>query len=175
MAADVQILEKNTATPTTTNKTGGTVRFKNADNATVDNNDPLVIPTTNREYSFEKALRLNFNTAPSVNITNCGFYMDGANGFGTGVKLWGRGLAAYTTPAVPTETNDPPQIPVNGTPAAATDAFTWTSAAQLNLGAGPFTGTGEKGDHVYLVMEAETTAGQGSLTGELATFEYDEI
>ncbi len=175
MAATVLIREKNGAGETATDKTSGTVRFKNADNATVDTNDPLIIPSTNREYSYEKFLRINFSTAPSTQITNLEFYMDGSNDYGTGVKLWGRDLAAYTTPGVPTETNDPPQIPVGGTPASATNAFTWTSASPLDLGTGPFTGTGDKGDYLDLVMEVETNATQGALTAETATWRYDEI
>jgi len=175
MAADVQIREKNGAGETPTDKTSLTVRFKNADDATVDTSDPLVIPTANREYSFEKVLQAFFNTAPDTEITNMEAYMDGAKGWEALVKLWGRDLAAYTTPAVPTETNDPPEIPVNGTPVAATDAFSWTSGAPLDLGAGPFSGTGDKGDYVYLVLEVEIGATQGTLATETFTLRYDEI
>ena len=176
MAADVNIEEGNGAPAGSwTDKTGGTVRFKNADNATVDAVNPLIKPTANQEYSFEKFLRVNFNTAPDTNITNLEGYMDGSNDYGTGRKLWGRDLAAYTQPAVPTETNDPPQIPVNGTPAAATYAFTWTSGAPVDLGAGPFTGTGQKGDFLCLVMEIEQTSASGTLTAEDYTLRYDEI
>lgn len=59
MAATVQILEKNGAGPTTTDKTSGTIRFKNADNATVDTGNPMVKPGAGTDYSFEKWLRLN--------------------------------------------------------------------------------------------------------------------
>lgn len=175
MAATVIINEKNGAGETATDKTSLTVRFKNADNATVDTADPLVIPTANTEYSFEKFLRLQFTVAPDTEITNMEFFMDGAKGWAAGVKLWGRDLAAYTTPAVPTETLDPPQIPVGGTPVAATDAFTWTSGAPLDIGAGPFTGTGDKGDYVDLVLEVEIGETQGTLATETATFRFDEI
>lgn len=175
MPATVIINEKNGAGETATAKTSGTVRFKNADNATVDAVAPLIKPTADREYSFEKFLRIEVTVAPATNMTNLNFYMDGANGYATGIKLWGRDLAAYTTPAVPTQTNDPPLIPVGGTPAAATDAFTWTSASPADLGAGPFTGTGDKGDYVCLVMEVETTASNGASGDETATFEWDEI
>lgn len=176
MVATVNIREKNGAGETATIKDGGTVRFKNADNATVDAVNPLIIPTANREYSFEKFLRLFIGAVvPDNEITNLGFYMDGAKGWEALVKLWGRDLAAYTTPAVPVETNDPPLIPVGGTPAAATDAFTWTSAAQLDLGAGPFsTINTDMGDYVDLVCEVEIGATQGTLVAETATFEYDE-
>jgi hypothetical protein len=175
MAATVQIHEKNGAGETPTDKTSGTVRFKNADDATVDANNPLIVPSANREYSYEKFLRTNFNSAPDTNITNLEAYMDGSKGWAAGVKLWARDLAAFTTPAVPTETNDPPEIPVNGTPAAATDMFTYTTGSPMDLGAGPFTGTGDKGDYICLVMEVEIGSGQGALATETLTIRYDEI
>ena len=175
MAATVIVNEKNTLSGTKTDKTSGTVRFKNADDATVDANDPLIKPAINREYSFEKWLLVEVTVAPDTNITALEFYMDGTNNYATGIKLWGRAITTFVTPAVPTETNDPPQIPVNGTPAAATDAFTWTAGSPLSLGAGPFTGTGDIGNHAVLVMEVETTAANGNSGDEVATWEWDEI
>ena len=177
MVASVIFNENNGAGEVKTDKTSGNVRFKKADDAVVDTNDPLVIPTVNTEYSFEKFLRLRITgTAPDTEITDVEFYMDGTKGWEALVKLWGRNIAAYTTPAVPTLTLDPPQIPVGGTPAVATDAFTWTSAAVLALGAGPFsTINTDIGDYVILVLEAEIGATQGTLAQETLTFEYDEI
>jgi hypothetical protein len=177
MAADVQIREWNGTggAEVGTDKTGGTIRCKNADNATVDNSDPLIIPSSNREYSYEKFIQAYFNTAPSVEITNLECYMDGSNDYGTGIKAWYAIETTYTTPAVPTETNDPPEIPVNGTPAAATDLFALTTGSPGSLGAGPHTGTGQKGSFIDVVMEVETTASQGSLTAETFTLRYDEI
>jgi len=163
MVATVQIIEKNGAGGTPTDKTSGTVRFKNADDANVDNNNPMVIPPSGSDWSFEKWLRLNVTVAPAVQISNLKFYMDGANNFGTGVSLWAKAVAAYATPA-------------EGTGSAGyADAFGYTSGAPLSLGAGPYTGTGEKGDHAVLLMEVASTATQGSLTAETATFSYDEI
>lgn len=176
MVADVQILEKNGAGPSTTDKTSGTIRFKNADDSTVDANNPLIVPTSSTEYSYEKQIRVNFNTAPDTNITDLECYSDGTNGMGTGVKVWYRILStSYVQPGVPTETNDPPQIPVNGTPSAAADFFGLTSGSPGDLGAGPHTSTGEKGNHLCLVMEVETNATQGSVPTEALTIRYDEI
>ena len=44
MAATVQLVEKNGAGGTQTDKTSGTIRFKNADNSTVDTSNPMVKP-----------------------------------------------------------------------------------------------------------------------------------
>lgn len=177
MAATVLIREKNEAGEVATDKTGGTVRFKNADNATVDLNNPLLVPSIDREYSYEKWLRAHIGaTGPSSQITDLRVYMDGSNDFGTGIKLWGSAVGSYVTPGVPTETNDPPQSPVNGTPAALDDAFGWTSGSPLSLGSGPWSATNtDFGNYLLLVLEVETTAGPALLSAETLTFEYDEI
>lgn len=163
MVATVQIVEKNGAGGTATDKTSGTIRFKNADNATVDNNNPMVIPPSGSDFSFEKWLRLNVTVAPSVQISNLKFYSDGANGLGTGVLLWAKAVASYATPAEPTGTS------------GYTNAFSYTSGSSLSLGAGTFTGTGEKGDHAVCMMEVQNTATQGQTPSETITFSYDEI
>ncbi len=173
MVATVLIEEHNgtAGSETQTDKTSGTIRFKNADNAAVDNGDPLVIPTSGQEYSYEKWLRLNVTVAPDTNISNLKAYSDGANGFGTGIKLWYAADATYSTPVVPSEANDPPQHDL----VAMTDFFTKTSASPVDLGSGPFTGTGQKGSYLVLSMEVEPTATQGALAAETITFAYDEI
>lgn len=165
MVATVQIIEINgpTATPTTTQKDGQTVRPKNADNATVDNNNPMVIPTAGTDYSYAKQLRLNVTVAPSVNISNLGFYTDGSNTLGTGVLLYAKTGASYAAPYEPTGV------------AGFTDAFTYTSGSKLSLGAGPYTGTGQKGNLANLLLTVGTTATQGQTPNETLTFSYDEI
>ena len=55
MAATVQIVEKNGAGGTTTDKTSGTIRFKNADNSTVDLVNPMVKPGSLRMSSWSSA------------------------------------------------------------------------------------------------------------------------
>jgi hypothetical protein len=177
MAATVQVREKNGTAGTPTQKDGGTVRFKNADNSTVDLNNPLIVPTSNREYSYEKWLRFYIGaTGPSSQITNLEFYTDGSNPWQAGVKLWAVAETTYVTPATPVDTNDPPQAPVNGTPGAMADAFGYVSATPLSLGAGPYSSTSaEMGDHLILVMEVEVGSTPELLSAEQVTFEYDEI
>ena len=178
MVATVQIREKNGVGETGTDKTSGTVRFKNADNATVDANDKLVVPPSGQEYSFRKALRLYIAGGTFTEVANPQAYLDGANGFGTGVKLWYALTGTYTQPTVPTESNDPPQFP-GATPMA--DAFGLTSGSPGDMdavNAGPFNSTGlpkDVGDYLNLVMEVETTATQGLTPSETLTFSYDEV
>lgn len=163
MAATVQIVEKNGATPTLTDKTSGTVRFKNADNATVDTANPMVKPASGTDYSFEKWLRFNVSAGTYTEITNIKAYTDGANGLGAGVGLFAKAVPAYATPTEGTATT------------GYTNAFTYTSAAPLTLGAGPFTATGEKGDHLVMLLTVDSTAPGGVTPAETLTFSWDEI
>jgi len=174
MAATVKVQEKNGAGETATDKSSGTIRFKNADDATVDLNDPLVVPTSNREYSYEKWLRFNIASGTFTQITNIIAYTDGSNGFGTGINLWYAADSAYSTPVIPTETNDPPEHDA----VAMADAFGLTVGSPLTLGAGPYDSTGlpkDVGDYLVLVMEVETNAGQGTTPTETLTISYDEV
>lgn len=166
MVATVLIREKNGAGETATDKTSGTVRFKNADNATVDLVNPMVIPASGSDFSFDKWLRINVSVAPDTNISNLEAYTDGANGFGTGVSAWYKTVGSFSTPAEP------------GSSSGYTDLFSATSGSPIDMDAintGPHTGTGDKGDYLQAMLEVASTATQGTLTAETLTFAYDEI
>lgn len=173
MAATVLVREKNGDVETATNKTSGTIRHKNADNATVDTVTPLIKPSSGQEYSYEKWLRLNVDGI-FTEVSNLKVYTDGANGLGTGIKLWWAVDATYSTPVIPTESLDPPQHDAVNM----TNAFSYTSGSSLSLGAGPFDSTGvpkDIGSYLVSVMEVETTASQGITPTETITFGWDEI
>ena len=163
MAATVQIVEKNGAGGTQTDKTSGNIRFKNADDSTVDNNNPMVKPGAGVDYSFEKWLRFYVSGGTYTQITNVKAYSDGANGLGAGVSLYAKAVTAYSTPAEATATT------------GYADFFTYTSGAPLTLGAGPYTGTGEKADHLVMMMTVGTTASSGVTPSETLTVSWDEI
>lgn len=154
--------EKNGAAETATDKTGGTVRMKNADDAVVDLNDPLVVPASGSEWSFQKWLRLQA-TGTFTQISNLVAYTDGGNGFGTGVNLWWRAAASYVQPAKETAST------------GYVDAFSYVAGAPLSLGVGPFTTPGDIGSYLVQAMEVLPTASQGQLTPETITFGWDEI
>jgi hypothetical protein len=176
MVATVSIIEKNGAGGTETVKTSGTVRFKNADNATVDTNNPLVIPTSpGFDYSFKKWLRAKVTAPPDVQISNLKAYSDGG-GFGTGIAVWAAAITAYATPAEADATD-------LDSPSLYADLFGYTAGSPLSLGAGPFAPESPAdspyddpiGDHLVLFMTVEDTATQGALTPETLTIAYDEI
>lgn len=163
MPATVQLVEKNGSTPTLTDKTGGTIRFKNADNATVDLVDPMVKPTSGSDWSWQKWLRLNVTGGTYTQISNLRAYTDGSNGLGTGLNLWARAAASYATPAEETAST------------GYANAFGYTSGSPLSLGAGPYTGTGEKGDHLVMALEVTSSASGGLTPSETLTVAWDEI
>jgi hypothetical protein len=167
MPASVDIKEWNgpTASPTKTVKTGGTVRFKNADDPNVDLNNPMVIPTTGIDWSYRKWLRLAIGaTGPNQQISNIVCYSDGANNMGTGTQVKAKANATYDGPS---------EAAPDGTFA---DFFTYTSAAPLSLGAGPFSGTNtDIGNFVILQFGVDSTASPGITPSETITFQYDEI
>lgn len=163
MAATVQILEKNGAGPTTTDKTSGTVRMKKADNSTVDLVAPLVLPASGSDWSFEKWLRLNVSGGTYTQITDLRAYTDGTSGLGTGVNLWAKAVSTYATPQQGSDST------------GYANAFTYDEGDPLDLGAGPFTSTGEKGDHLVLLAEVTDAASGGLTSSETLTFAWDEI
>ena len=163
MVATVLIVEKNGAGGTNTDKTGGTIRMKDADDSNVDTNNPMVIPGSGSNYSFEKWLRMKMTVAPSVQLSNLKFYTDGTNSMGTGINLWAKNVTTFATPAQVSSTT------------GYTNAFSYSSGSPLVLGAGPYTTTGEMGDHVVLAQEVQSTATQGQTPSETLTFSYDEI
>lgn len=164
MPATVQIIEKNGAGGTGTDKTSGSIRFKNADDATVDLSNPLVVPATSGfDYSFEKWLRLNVTGGSYSQITNVRAYSDGANGMGTGVEVYAKAVASYATPAEATATT------------GYSSFFGYTVGSPLSLGAGPFTGTGEKGDHLVMMARVSEAASGGLTPTETLTIAWDEV
>ena len=76
MAANVIIEEWNGTggSETRTDKTSGSIRFKNADNATVDLSNPLVVPGSGQEYSYEKWVRLAIEGGAFTQVDNLQVY-----------------------------------------------------------------------------------------------------
>jgi len=163
MTATVQIWEMTTDTQGV-DKTSDTVRFKSADDTTVDTADRLQIPGAGTDYSYTKQLRANITGAPSVDLTNLRAYSDGSSGFGTGV-----GVQYDTLQTFATQTD----ADISGT-----DLFTKTDGAAIDMDqTNDTTGktdTGNYGDHLRLQMTVTNTASPGALTPETLTFAYDE-
>jgi hypothetical protein len=183
MAATV-VINEWTSPGTITDKTSGEIRFKNANNSTVDLVNPLVVPTSLREYSFEKYIRLQITDEGGfTQIDNLRAYSDNSGWTGhANVKCWYAVTGAFDTPAVPDENNDPPQSTAAGSPQEdMADFFGSSSGSPIDMDAintGPFTNgspTEHIGDFLVLVCEVEIGATAGILATELLTAAYDEI
>lgn len=166
MAATMEIRSYHGATPDAgTDVAGGSIRFKQADNDTVDANNPIPIPGAGSNYSFVKQFRFYAATTPDNAINNLKFYTDGANGYGTGVDLAAQSQTGYIDP-ISLDANDM---------GSGSDAFGYTSGAPLSVtGSISNPTTGAFGDYVQLQMTADNTAGQGTTNTEQVTFQYDE-
>ena len=163
MTATVQIWEMTSNTEGV-DKTSDTVRFKSADDTTVDSSDRLQIPVAGEDWSYTKQLRANITGAPSVDLTNLKAYSDGASGFGNGVNV------DYDTQET-FQTQTDADI-------AGTDLFSTTDGAAIDMDqtadTDGKTDTGNYGDHLRLQMGVTSTASPGALTPETLTFAYDE-
>ena len=167
MAATIKLYELSASTAGT-DKTSSTLRFKLADNTTIDIQNPITIPSSGAAVtrSFTKQIRFYCATAPSVYIDNLRAYSDGTNSFGTGITLVGSNLGAtYHVNSTAAVTN-------------ATSVFLKTSVSPWDLDAvhtASVTATGFFGDVLKLQMVVASNAGAGALVSESISLVYDEI
>jgi len=168
MAATIQIHEM-TALDSGVDKTAGTVRFKNADNTAVDNNDPIPIPDSGDEYSFTKTLRAYMESPPDTQVENLRWYSDGNNDFGAGVAVQIKNIGTTWASNAKTQMT------------GGSDLFGYTSGSPLDgdgTDTGPF-GTAKDndyiGDLIRMQMVVSDTASPGNLPAETLTLAYDEI
>ena len=168
MAATIQIHEMSSLTAGT-NKTSGTVRFKDADNATVDANNPLQVPAADSIYSYSKKLRAYMEAPPDTSVSNLRWYTDGNNGFGTGITVNAKNLGTTWGANYKTAMS------------GGSDLFGYTSASPLDgdgTSTGPFDSDDDDayiGDLIELQMAVASTAANGTLTAETLTLAFDEV
>ena len=159
-----------------------TVRFKQADDNTIDTNNPIVIPASGTDRSYWKHVYLFASVAPSTQINNVRFWSDDVNTFGTGVEL----MVATTTPTK-NSTSQPgydlaegtTALTTHGSVSAVASVFGYSSAAPLTVtiseAGNVINAISETSDYVIMQMTVESTASSGVLTAETLTFQYDEI
>jgi hypothetical protein len=163
MTAAVRVYEL-TASRAGVNKTSSTIRFKLADDQTVDANNPITIQTSGTRRSYTKQIRMYCATAPNTSISNLKVYTDGS---------------LFTTGVTVTATNVNGVFAANATttlPGASFAGFTSAAAKQLNVyHSADVTATGFCGDILKLQLCASSGASSGTLSAETITFAYDEI
>lgn len=162
MTATVQIWEMTSDTEGV-DKTSDTVRFKSADETSVDQNNRLQI-TGGTTYSYTKQCRAYISVAPSVDCQNLRAYSDGA-GFADAAV----GVQYDTQQTWQTQTD----ADISGT-----DLFTKTSGSPIDMDqtndTDGKTDTGNYGDHLRMQMSVASTASPGAQSPETLTFAYDE-
>lgn len=159
------------------------IRFKRADNATIDNINPCTIPPSGTSYSRWKQIYLRCDVAPSTQVDNIRIYTDGA-GFGTGITVMvgqqfptknSGSSAGYEVADV-----DDEEMVVGHTGiTTSVDFFTKTEASPLSVTisevGGIINAIGETCNYVVLQMNIINTASPGDLANETFSFKYDEI
>ena len=166
MAATVTIQEHNTSTPgTLTDKTGGTVRCKMADDSTVDSTFPMPKPVTGVTRSFEKWLRLRIGaTPPTGAISNPRFYASGT----------AANLTVYCRTPSPSQSYVAPVQAPNDT---GDDITSFTGLAPKSLGAvAAQTADTDIGDFlvIWTTITSSISAPQAPSPTFTLTFAYDE-
>jgi len=165
MPATVKIYSYHGSTPSGSDVTDSTIRFKTADNDAQDTSNPIVIPDSGTNYSYIKQLALYAETSPSGTIDNVKFYGPGSLGW-TGCGCYVTTSSTYTDPTTQQDTA------LSGW----TDNFgSYTSSSPLSV-AGSISNpdTGRVSDYVVLQLGVESTAEPGVQSSVQITMRYDE-
>lgn len=164
------------------------IRFKTADDATIDSNNPVPIPTSGTNYSYWKHIYLYCDTAPDTQVDNIKFYTDGS-GFGTGITLNAGDQfptknsasdAGYEVATGTGGTSGDEVVANHAGITSVTSAFSYTSGSPLS---GPtisedgsiINNIGETTNYLVLQLAVVNTASPGNKSNETLTFQYDEI
>lgn len=163
------------------------LRFKTADNATIDNLNPVPIPGAGTKYSFWKSLYLKCTAPPSVQVDNVRLY--------TTNDLWGAFVELYIGNEMPTKNSGSSAgykvavgvVGDSGTELVAgytgitgkTEFHTYTSGAPKSISiseAGAvINAANETTNYCALQMDVLAGATPGNLADETYEWKYDEI
>jgi len=164
MAGTLQIHEM-TGTSTGSDKTSDTVRFKSADETSVDSNNRLQIPPAATGFSYTKLLRAYVSVVPDTDFSNLEVYTDGGT------------FANSVTCQYDVQEN----FSVGNTDAdiSGADIFTRTDENKEDMNSWKAThtvgeGTTYWGSFLRLQLEVGNDADPGTLVAETLTFSYDE-
>ena len=191
MVATVAVFVENgpNATPVPTDTSGlgpPNIRFKTADDAVIDANNPIPIPAGADNRSFWKHIFLQATGGTFTQIDNVQFYTDGT-GFGTGITVNvgnetptknSASTAGYDQ-ATGTVGTTGDELTTHSIVTAKTDAFSFTSgtpkAVSISEAGAIIDASGETTNYIVCQMDVANTASPGDLADETWTFQYDEI
>lgn len=160
------------------------LRFKDADDATIDSADPIPIPAAGTFRSRWKQIYIEVTAGSGFTIDNVRFFTDGTNNFGTGVDVDigdehpvknSGANTGYEVADVSDEvmTN---HADITGV----TDVFALSSGSPrtvtISEAGAVINASGEACNYVVLQMKVASTASPGELpVDEQMTFRYDEV
>ena len=158
------------------------IRYKRADNPTIDTSDPNTVPVSGTTRSRWKSKYLKCTTPPDTQVNNVKIYTD-TTGFGTGITV----NVGDETPTKnsgsdagydPADTNDDP-LTNHADITSITDFFTFSSGSpktvSISEAGSIINAVDETTDYVVTQMEVINTATPGDLADETITWEWDEI
>ncbi len=189
MVADVNIFfdfggtDSNPGTEQDTDELGPpNIRFKQEDNATIDTNNPVPIPTTGSNFSYWKHVYLQCGSAPDTQIDNIKFYTDGG-GFGTGIFL----NIGSETPTKNSGSNSGYEVADTASTMSGNhteiinvlNAFSFTSGStkdvSISEASNIIDAIGETSDYIIFQLVVDNSASPGNLADETLTIRYDEV
>lgn len=169
MPATVAVISQHGAAGATeTTVSGGSMRFKRADDDTANAAAVVPIPSSGVNYSWRKNLKIKITASPDNAISNLRFFT-GGSAWATGVTLFAKTNASYVQGGSGDESAQ-----LSGS----VDASTYTSASPLAIAAGqvianPDTGYGTQ-DFLQLQGACGATATRGNVPAQTLTWRFDE-
>jgi len=167
------------------------IRFKTADDPTIDTNNPIPIPASGTKRSFWKHIFLKAVSGTFLKIDTIKFFTNGP-GFGTGITVFigletpvrNSGSTAGYDQATGIVGDDGDEM-VAGTPnhdfiSDKDDAFvdftpSTPKTVTISEQDSEINAIGETSNYIVAQMDVDSTAGPGDLDNEIWTFQYDEI
>jgi hypothetical protein len=165
----IRVFHGNGATIINTLSEGQEIRYKRADNDTVDTLNPVQVPTNSATaYSWRKYFKLKVDTAPSGKISNLRWFSDGT-AWGTGIRHFVYTIGSYATqPGTNDETAEANSAQSNSTQ--------FTSASPLTVRAGTvLTATTGLGTQQYVGGQVGVISEAGPGTTSPRTHTYRKL
>ncbi len=179
MAATVQIHAFHGAGPFSSptdlgdDITNTTIRFKRADNDSLDANNPIPIPASGKNFSFRKSFKIAIIVAPDFRIENLRFFQDGA-ALGADRRILFNQVSSYTQGTTADETAAISAVDVETKTVASPQVVQAGTVFLTGTDTAP--GTGGAQDFVELQFEVGPVADVGSSqNAKLFTMRFDEI
>lgn len=163
------------------------LKFKTADDTTIDLENPVPVPVSGTKYSFWKHIYLYCDVAPDIQIDNVRLYTDGT-GYGTGItinvglqfptKNSGSNAGYEVATGTVGDTGDE-VVAGHGGITSVVSLFSKIEASPLVISiseAGSvIDNVGESTNYIVLQAAVVNTASPGNPDNETITFKYDEI